>query len=73
MERENFFDYLSEYGKSTCKTASSRELTNKEELKKSESNPIKTSYELLWVDLRNDESPLGTPTSASSPVPVRTW
>lgn len=24
-------------------------------LKKSESNPIKTSYELLWVDVRNDE------------------
>lgn len=26
-------------------------------LKKSKSNPIKTSYELLWVDIRNDESP----------------
>lgn len=30
-------------------------------LRKSESNPIKTSYELLWVDVRNAESPcLGT-------------
>ena len=26
-------------------------------LKKSASNPIKTSYELLWVDVRNDERP----------------
>ena len=26
-------------------------------LRKSESNPIKTSYELLWVDVRNAESP----------------